>query len=99
MRAAEEIKKMIVSIIKETPSPVEQSGPVVSFKRRKPEDGNMESLTELNQVFDNIRMLDAEGYPKAFMESEHFKFEFDRPVLKHGKIVADVTITKKDKHE
>ena len=40
-------------------------------------------------------MLDAEGYPPAFLETEKFKFEFKRASLKFNKIIADVIITKK----
>ena len=97
MRAAKVVEQMIVSIIQNEPIPVEQNGEVVCFTRRMPEDGNIANLTELKQVFDYLRMLDAEGYPKAFLETEYFKLEFQRPALKYGKVVADVIITKKQR--
>lgn len=96
MRAAEVVKDMIVEIIQKQPQPVEQQGTVIYFQRRKPEDGDISQLDTLEKVFDYIRMLDAEGYPKAFLETKHFRFEFERASLKQGKIVADVTITKKE---
>jgi methionyl-tRNA formyltransferase len=41
-------------------------------------------------------MLDCEGYPAAFIENEHFRFEFTRASLKSEKeIIADVRIIKK----
>jgi methionyl-tRNA formyltransferase len=41
-------------------------------------------------------MLDAEGYPNAFLETEIFKLEFTRASLKADKsIIADVRIIKK----
>jgi methionyl-tRNA formyltransferase len=39
-------------------------------------------------------MLDAEGYPRAYLESGGFRYEISRPALKSGKILADVHITK-----
>lgn len=95
LRAAKTIEKMIVSMVEQEPVPTEQQGEIVCFSRRKPEDGCIANLIEVEQVFDHIRMLDAEGYPKAFLETEHLRLEFQRPSLKNGKIVSDVIITKK----
>jgi methionyl-tRNA formyltransferase len=41
-------------------------------------------------------MLDAEGYPKAFIDVKGFRYEFRRASLKDGRIVADVVITPKE---
>jgi methionyl-tRNA formyltransferase len=38
-------------------------------------------------------MLDAEGYPKAYLEQAGFRYEFSRAALYDGRIVADVVIT------
>ena len=41
-------------------------------------------------------MLDAEGYPKAYLDMGHFRLEFSRASLKTGEnIIADVRIFKK----
>ncbi len=95
MRASRVIEEMIVEIVNNEPIPCEQDGEVVCFERRKPEDGNINGLSELTEVFDYIRMLDADGYPKAFLETEHFRLEFQRASLRRGNVVADVTITRK----
>lgn len=95
LRAAAIIEAMIADIVQHNPVPQEQAGEVVCFSRRKPQESNLAGLTELEKVFDYIRMLDAEGYPKAFLETEHLRLEFKRPSMKRGRIVADVVITKK----
>lgn len=95
LRAGKLIEEMIKTIIASEPKPVPQEGEIVQFPRRKPEDGSIEQLTELDQVFDYIRMLDADGYPKAFLETEHFRLEFQRAAMQYGKITSDVIITKK----
>jgi len=40
-------------------------------------------------------MLDAEGYPKAFLRDGKIWYEFSRPAIYTDKIVADVTIRRK----
>ena len=96
LRSAEVIESMIKTIIDDNPYPSEQEGRPVNFERRKPQDGDISDLEQLSQVYDYIRMLDCEGYPSAFLETEHFRMEFSRASLKANKsIVADVRIIKK----
>ena len=96
MRSAEIIKDMIILILKDRPKPLPQEGEVSYFFRRKPEDGSLRNLSKLEQVYDFIRMLDAENYPKAFIETDYFYFEFERASLKNDYIHADVKIKKKE---
>ena len=42
-------------------------------------------------------MLDGEGYPKAFIETEHFKIEFLRASLKPNGIISDAKIILKER--
>jgi methionyl-tRNA formyltransferase len=95
IRSSDIIFNMIVEIIENNITPVLQTGAVTSFKRRTPEQSNINNLTSIQDVFDCIRMLDAEGYPKAFIEIGCLKFEFSRASLKTDGILADVKITKK----
>ena len=93
IRASYLAAKMIKQIIEEQPEPIPQSGKVENFKRRKPEQSEISQLNSLLDLHDFIRMLDAENYPKAFLEYQGFRYEFNRSALYNGKIVADVTIT------
>ncbi|MDT0689816.1 methionyl-tRNA formyltransferase [Salegentibacter sp. F188] len=96
LRCSGIIEEMIEEIIQEDIKPVPQEGDIVEFKRRKPEDGDLNRLSETGKVYDFIRMLDCEGYPAAYIENEHFRFEFTRASLKSEKeIIADVRIIKK----
>lgn len=99
LRAARLIEKMICTLLANEPTPVEQEGDVVLFPRRKPLDGDVSALSSLDQVYDYIRMLDADGYPKAFLETGNFRLEFERSSLKYGKVLADVCITVREEHE
>lgn len=90
------VGKMIVEIIQNNLQPVPQEGDPVVFKRRKPEQSDMSGLEKLEEIFDYIRMLDADGYPHAYIEKGEFRYEFTRASIKaEGSIVADVKITKK----
>ena len=90
------VGKMIVEIIQNNLQPVPQEGDPVVFKRRKPEQSDMSGLEKLEEIFDHIRMLDADGYPHAYIEKGEFRYEFTRASIKaDGSIVADVKITKK----
>ena len=85
--------KMIKRIIAENLQPVFQTGETVIFKRRTPEQSRIEKQESLQALHDFIRMLDAEGYPKSFLEYEGFRYEFSRAALYDERIKADVVIT------
>ncbi len=95
IRSSKIIAEMIQEIIKNNWAEGIQEGEVTSFKRRKPEQSQLPvSAESLDIIFNHIRMLDADEYPKAFMEFGGFRFEFTRPSLKTYHIHADVQITK-----
>lgn len=93
IRASSVIVEMIAEILQKLPEPNPQEGMPTIFKRRRPEDGDLATTQSLEQVFDLIRMLDAEGYPSAFLNIGSFKLEFTRASRKVGQIMADVRIT------
>jgi len=95
LRADTLIETMIKEIIEKKPIPIPQEGTVTTFVRRTPRESDIRALTSLEQVYDFIRMLDGEGYPHAFVETETLRFEFSRASIKSNEIIADVRITKK----
>ena len=96
-RATPAIQRMIEKIIEEQKEPKPQDGEPVVFKRRKQEDSNIAALSELEKVYDYIRMLDCEGYPNAFIETENFKIDFSNAKFNNKQkiIEANVRIYKK----
>lgn len=97
-RSAPIIAKMIERIIEERLSPSPQQGSPVYFKRRNKDDGRLNTLTNLEEVYNYIRMLDAEGYPNAFVETEDLIIKFKEAklgVAGNSEIHANVIITKK----
>lgn len=95
MRAALIIEDMIKWITVNKPKPVPQQGEGCYFPRRKTEESNIAELESLEKLYDYIRMLDAQGYPRAFLETEYFRFEFERASIKQDHIKADVIIRRK----
>ena len=93
LRATQLSARMIEKIITEEPTPEPQTGEVTVFKRRKPPESEVPQLDSLVALHDFIRMLDAEGYPQAYIEHNGFRYKFSRSALYDGRIVADVTIT------
>lgn len=95
-RAAELMYTMINQIIETNPTPVPQTGTIEIFKRRKPEESNINDIKDPKLIYDYIRMLDADGYPAAFIENASFKFEFTNAELNpDNTISANVRIIKK----
>lgn len=83
---------MIPYIIQNEPTPVPQVGDIVRFQRRTPEQGDIANLTSLTEVYDYIRMLDAEGYPPAFAETSGLKIEFSNAKLEKDYVLAKARI-------
>ena len=81
---------IIPDFLNKTLIPQKQSGPITEFKRRKPEESSIENINDMtiNKLYDFIRMLDAEGYPKAYMDLQKLKIEFSEVHLKSKKLVG-----------
>ena len=92
LRAADVIADMIVELLAKDPEPQSQQGEPTIFKRRTPEDGDLAAALSLNEAFDLMRMLDAQGYPNAFLNIGPFRIEFFRASRKANLVEADVRI-------
>ena len=95
LRSGPIMLQMMDEIIAKNIRPVEQHGDIVVFKRRAPAESNLKDVADTREIYDHIRMLDAPGYPKAFLETEHLRFEFSGAELTDGDVTATVTIRKK----
>lgn len=95
-RANDIISEQIITIVDRDLVPKQQTGEPTIFKRRMPKDSNISELNEVEDIYDYIRMLDAEGYPKAFIETKNFKFEFNAAEkADNNSLTANVRIIKK----
>ena len=92
LRASRIITDMMVELVVDEPEPVPQHGEVVRFQRRGPEDGDLTAAASLDEAYDLIRMLDAEGYPHAFLDVGPLRLQFRRVARRSDGLHADVHI-------
>ncbi len=92
-RAREFIDVMIQDILYGDGEFAEQGECTRAFKRRTPEESDMSTTKGLKCCYDFIRMLDADGYPHAFLKRDGMRYEFVDAVLEHDCVTANVRIT------
>lgn len=84
--------EMIREIVTFEPQPEAQVGEVVLFTRRTPVQSEITGDT-LQEVYNQIRMLDAAGYPAAYFERNGLRYEFHEARLYKDGLTAEVVIT------
>ena len=67
-------------------------GNIYEFERLSPKDSVISSKNNLEQLYNQIRMLDCDGYPNAFIRYGNFMFKFNDAHLKKGKLYCKVLI-------
>ena len=94
LRADRVIEHMIERIVREEPLPISQEGDPVLFTRRTPGQSNLSNCLDgdTSSWYDMIRMLDAEGYPHAFIDFNGMRLEFRRVAQRCDGLHADVRI-------
>ena len=97
LRAEKMIGEMIEHIVNKNPSATPQQGEPIIFKRRTPNQSNLGNCPEgdMSAWYDLIRMLDAEGYPHAFLEAHGMRLELRRVCQRSDGLHADVRIVPK----
>jgi len=95
VRLADLIYEMIKEVADKEPEPVPQSGEPVMFERRTPGQSILPDQGGIKNMYDHIRMLDAETYPHAFLDHGCFHLEFrDAEISPDGTVTARVEIHK-----
>ena len=94
LRADALIEQVIGQIVCEEPAATAQQGDPVLFRRRTPAQSDLANCSKGDQSawYDQIRMLDAEGYPHAFLEVNGMRLEFRRVSQRSDGLYADVRI-------
>ena len=94
LRADTLIGQMIERIVYEKPKTIPQKGKPVIFSRRTPNQSDLACCPngDIDAWRNQIRMLDAEGYPHAFLESHGMRLEFRRVSQRNDGLYADVRI-------
>jgi methionyl-tRNA formyltransferase len=93
------ITDMMKWIFENKPKPIAQEGIPTVFKRRQRKDNLLPNEGKLSDVYNHIRMLDADTYPKSFINHGQFKIEFFDSIFLNKDIVeAKVKITMHEKN-
>ncbi len=81
-------QEMIPEILEKRPKPYPQKGEILEFQRRKPHESELtpEIAENLPRLYDFIRMLDGEGYPRAFLRLGRFKILFSEAHLRADRL-------------
>lgn len=95
-RASALTEEMIVDIVTRRPTPVAQTGEPVVWKRREPGDGDLRLAKDLRQIYDLIRMLDADGYPHAFLDVGALRAEFVDAAFDEDGVTAKVRFVRRE---
>jgi len=85
-------EKMIPKFLESSLIPTPQTGEVVSFKRRRPEDSEIPDGLSQRQIYDYIRMLDGEGYPPAFRRYGDLRIVYKDAEIIDNTVTAKATI-------
>ena len=85
---------MIEAIIRDEPEPKPQEGEVVVFERRRPQQSEIGDPGSLDELHDFIRMLDADGYPRAFLVHRGYRYEFHSSARHGDHLKAPVVVTR-----
>lgn len=98
MRADAFTQQVIKRIVRESPATTPQQGEGVLFSRRKPAQSNLANCNagDLDACYIQIHMLDAEGYPHAFMEMHGMRLAFRRVSRRSDGLLVDVKIKSLD---
>lgn len=90
---AEITGKLIKDFIKSPNRPTPQIGQPQTYKRIK--DNQIKFESSLVNVYNQIRMVDSDDYPNAYLDVGEFKLEFSRAKIENNQIITDVRITHK----
>lgn len=88
------LNDLIIECVENNPTPVNQKGTPTINKRKL--DNHLKLNCTLEHVYDQIRMLDGDDYPRTHLDIEGFRFEFSRACLSEESILTDVKIFKID---
>ena len=88
---------MIPEILNKKLDPKKQNGQITVFTRRTQAQSDLNSaqINSLVDLYDFIRMLDAQTYPKAYLDYKNFKISFEQVFIESGKLVGRFEIEEK----
>jgi methionyl-tRNA formyltransferase len=96
IEAANKAYELIKFIVENNPAPQPQEGEVVNFNRRKPSQSEIPKDITFDNIYDYVRMLDADTYPAAYIDFDGFRLLFKKAKLDNGKLTMEVAVKKNE---
>ncbi|MDC0225479.1 methionyl-tRNA formyltransferase [Gammaproteobacteria bacterium] len=94
LRIYQAISEQIEVIKEDEIIPIEQEGEAVIFRRLRDEDNKINFEDDFQKMSDQIRMLDSEFYPSAYINIGDYKIEFSKSSLVEDVLTSEVKISK-----
>lgn len=98
-RSAETTLELIQWIIETNPTPRPQEGEATVFSRRIREESRLPNHPEAEKIYDHIRMLDAPGYPHAYLDYGPWRITFNSAELEIDSVVTHARFTLREAEE
>ena len=86
------IEKLIIKICHENIKPNEQKGNITLFNRLTYADNELKSQYSIKELYDRIRMVDADEYRRAYINFGNYKIEFSQPYIQNKELVAQIRL-------
>lgn len=88
------VEKLILKTCKSNPIPIPQKGNAVSFKGPSYTDNQFLPEYSINEPYNRIRMVDGEGYKRAYIRFGDHKIEFSEAKIVNNDLFAKIRILK-----
>lgn len=95
-RIAKVIEQIIIRICKNNPKPTAQKGDIILFNRLKNTDNELLFTYSLKEIYNRIRMVDGEGYQKAYISFGDYRLDFSESYMANNELYAKVKFYKSD---
>jgi len=97
---SKKIFEMIRLIVDIEPCPIPQNGAITEFKRRLPAQSKLPNNLSIRDTYDFIRMLDADTYPRAFINHGDVSITFsDATLTADNELITQAKIITRDANQ
>ena len=86
------ILKMIKILLKKKINPKNQKGKDFIFRRLKEKNSEIKKEKNINKIYDKIRMLDSNEYPRSFITVGKFKIYFSNAIKRKNYLICNAKI-------
>ena len=94
LNISKKILRMILKISNKNYNLTKQKGRKYIFKRLRKIDSDISKLNKIEDIYNKIRSVDDDEYPRAYIQFKLFKIQFSKAKFVNGKLICQSTIKK-----